>query len=91
MEDVGISDEQKIIKKLYPNLKGIDFGDVFTTAKGDSPEKFFMKPKSQNIIKDLDNGYTIREIMEMRKCSPNLVSKVKKLSIQNRTSLKRNN
>ena len=41
MEDVGISDEQKIIKKLYPNLKGIDFGDVFTTAKGDSPEKFF--------------------------------------------------
>ena len=38
-----------------------------------------MKPKSQNIIKDLDNGYTIREIMEMRKCSPSLVSKVKKL------------
>jgi len=30
-------------------------------------------------MKDLDNGYTIREIMEMRKCSPSLVSKVKKL------------
>jgi hypothetical protein len=47
-----------------------------------SPEKFLMKPKSQNIIKDLDNGYTIREIMEMRKCSPSLVSKVKKLRIE---------
>jgi hypothetical protein len=31
------------------------------------------------IMKDLDNGYTIREIMEMRKCGPGLVSKVKKL------------
>ena len=30
-------------------------------------------------MKDLDNGYTIREIMEMRKCSPSLVSKVIKL------------
>jgi hypothetical protein len=30
-------------------------------------------------MKDLDNGNTIREIMEMRKCSPGLVSKVKKL------------
>ena len=30
-------------------------------------------------MKDIDNGYTIREIMEMRKCSPSLVSKVKKL------------
>ena len=30
-------------------------------------------------MKDLDNGYTIREIMEMRKCSPSLLSKVKNL------------
>ena len=30
-------------------------------------------------MKDLDNGYTIIEIMEMRKCSPGLVSKVNKL------------
>ena len=44
-----------------------------------SPEKFLIKSKSQNIIKDLDNGYTIREIMEMRKCSPGLVSKIKKI------------
>ena len=44
-----------------------------------SPEKFLMKPKSQNIIKDLDNGYTIREIMEMRKCSPSTIDKVKRL------------
>ena len=44
-----------------------------------SSEKFLKRDKSQKIIKDLDNGYTIREIMEMRKCSPGLVSKVKKL------------
>ena len=44
-----------------------------------STEKFLMKPKSQNIIKDLDNGYTIREIMEMRKCSPSTIDKVKRL------------
>ena len=27
---------------------------------------------------DINNGYTIREIMEMRKCSPSLVSKIKR-------------
>lgn len=43
------------------------------------PEDFLKRDKSQKIMKDLDNGYTIREIMEMRKCSPGLVSKVKKL------------
>jgi DNA invertase Pin-like site-specific DNA recombinase len=44
-----------------------------------SPEKFLMKTKPQNIIKDLDNGYTMKEIMEMRKCSPSTIDKVKKL------------
>ena len=43
------------------------------------PEDFLKRDKSVKIMKDLDNGYTIREIMEMRKCSPSLVSKVKKL------------
>lgn len=43
------------------------------------PEDFLKRDKSVKIMKDLDNGYTIREIMEMRKCSPGLVSKVKKL------------
>jgi DNA invertase Pin-like site-specific DNA recombinase len=44
-----------------------------------SPEKFIMKTKPQNIIKDLDNGYTTREIMEMRKCSPSMIQKVKRI------------
>jgi len=43
------------------------------------PEDFLKRDKSVKIMKDLDNGYTIREIMEMRKCGPGLVSKVKKL------------
>ena len=43
------------------------------------PEDFLKRDKSVKIMKDLDNGYTIREIMEMRKCSPGLVIKVKKL------------
>ena len=43
------------------------------------PEDFLKRDKSVKIMKDLDNGYRIREIMEMRKCGPGLVSKVKKL------------
>ena len=35
------------------------------------------KKKSQLIIKDLNNGYTTREIMEMRNCSPSTIQKVK--------------
>lgn len=33
--------ESEIIKKLFPNLKGINFESISTTPKGDSPEKFF--------------------------------------------------
>ena len=66
----GIERTMKLHPERYSGRK------IGTTI---SPEKFLMKTKSQNIIKDLDNGYTIREIMEMRKCSPSLVSKVKKL------------
>lgn len=43
------------------------------------PEDFLKRDKSVKIMKDLDNGYTIREIMEMRKCGPGLVTKVKRL------------
>ena len=61
-------------KKLHPErYSGRKIGTTI------SPEDFLKKLKPQNIMKDLDNGYTIREIMEMRKCSPSLVSKVKKL------------
>lgn len=44
-----------------------------------SPMKFLTKEKPQKIMKDIDNGYSVREIMEMRKCSPSLVQKVKRL------------
>ena len=44
-----------------------------------SPKDFLKKDKPQKIMKDLDNGYTIREIMEMRRCGSSLVQKVKKL------------
>lgn len=44
-----------------------------------SPMKFLNKEKPQKIMKDIDNGYSVREIMEMRKCSPSLVQKVKRL------------
>ena len=44
-----------------------------------TPEDFLKRDKSVKIMKDLDNGYTIREIMEMRKCGPGLVTKVKRL------------
>ena len=44
-----------------------------------SPKKFLQLDKSQKIMKDLDNGYSVREIMEMRKCGSGLVSKVRKL------------
>ena len=44
-----------------------------------SPDRFLLLDKSQKIMKDLDNGYSVREIMEMRKCGSGLVSKVRKL------------
>lgn len=69
MEGIRIRKE----KGLY---QGRQIGSVV------KPENFLKKEKSIKIMKDLDNGYTIREIMEMRKCSPSLVSKVKRLRIQ---------
>jgi DNA invertase Pin-like site-specific DNA recombinase len=66
MEGIRIRKE----KGLY---KGRQIGTTI------SPMKFLTKEKPQKIMKDIDNGYTIREIMEMRKCSPSFVQKVKKL------------
>lgn len=36
------------------------------------PQEFLKKDKPQKVMKDLDNGYTIREIMEMRKWLMNI-------------------
>ena len=56
--------------------KGLYTGRKIGTKE--SIQKFINKTKSQLIIKDLNNGYTIREIMEMRKCSPSTIDNVKK-------------
>ena len=66
MEGIRIRKE----KGLY---KGRQIGTTI------SPIKFLTKEKPQKIMKDIDNGYSVREIMEMRKCSPSLVQKVKRL------------
>lgn len=61
-------------KKLEPwKYSGRKIGSVV------KPQDFLKKDKPQKVMKDLDNGYTIREIMEMRKCSPSFIQKVKKL------------
>ena len=74
MIDIRRSEGIERTKKLEPwKYSGRKIGSVVT------PEDFLKRDKSVKIMKDLDNGYTIREIMEMRKCSPGLVSKVKKL------------
>ena len=58
--------------------KGLYKGRQIGTT--DSVEKFLNKPKSIRILKDLENGYGIREISEMRDCSYSTIYKVKRLS-----------
>ena len=73
--------ERKLIKERQMEgvrirqSKGLYTGRQIGT--GESIEKFLNKKKSQLIIKDINNGYTTREIMEMRKCSPSTVQKIK--------------
>jgi DNA invertase Pin-like site-specific DNA recombinase len=69
MEGIRIRKE----KGLY---KGRQIGSVV------SPQRFLMKEKSKNILKDLENGYSMREITKMRNCSLSTINKVKKLSLQ---------
>ena len=76
MIDMRRTEGIKRTKELEPwKYSGRKIGSVV------KPEDFLKRDKSVKIMKDLDNGYTIREIMEMRKCGPGLVSKVKKLRI----------
>ena len=58
--------------------KGLYKGRQIGTT--DSIEKFLNKPKSKDILRDLDNGYGIREISEMRGCSFSTIYKTKRLS-----------
>ena len=74
MIDMRRTEGIKRTKILHPErYSGRKIGSVV------SPEKFLQLDKSQKIMKDLDNGYSVREIMEMRKCGSGLVSKVRKL------------
>jgi len=47
-----------------------------------SPEKFLQRKKSQMIIKDIENGYSTKEIIFRCRCSYSTISKVKKLQEQ---------
>ena len=58
--------------------KGLYKGRQIGTT--DSIEKFLNKTKSKDILRDLDNGYGIREISEMRDCSFSTIYKTKRLS-----------
>ena len=58
--------------------KGLYKGRQIGTT--DSIEKFLNKSKSKDILRDLDNGYGIREISEMRDCSFSTIYKTKRLS-----------
>jgi len=48
----------------------------------ESIEKFLSKPKSQMIIKDLENGYTTKEISYRCRCSYSTIDKVKKFMLE---------
>ena len=55
---------------------------IGTTEK---PENYIKKLKSTQILKDLENGYGVREISKMRDCSFSTIYKVKKISEQLKT------
>lgn len=57
--------------------KGLYMGRQIGTKESD--EKFLSKPKSKDILKDLGNGYSVREISKMRNCSYSTVYKVRNL------------
>ena len=57
--------------------KGLYMGRQIGTKE--TNEKFLSKPKSKDILKDLGNGYSVREISKMRNCSYSTVYKVKNL------------
>lgn len=63
--------------------KGLYMGRQIGTKESD--EKFLSKPKSKDILKDLGNGYSVREISKMRNCSYSTVYKVRDLSTVHQT------
>lgn len=51
-------------------------------GSNEKPENYIKKVKSQQILKDLNNGYGVREISQMRDCSFSTIYKVKRISEQ---------
>lgn len=63
-------------KKFHPErYSGRKIGTTETI------DKFLSKPKSQMIIKDLENGYTHKEISFRCRCSFSTINKVQKLNL----------
>jgi DNA invertase Pin-like site-specific DNA recombinase len=67
-------------KKLHPErYSGRKIGSI------EKPENYIKKLKSTQILKDLENGYGVREISKMRDCSFSTIYKVKRISEQLKT------
>jgi len=74
--------ERKMIRERQ--REGIEKGKLEGKYRGrmvntkESIEKFLSKPKSRMIIKDLENGYTHKEISYRCRCSFSTIDKVKR-------------
>ena len=78
-EDVKMSKEKKtssseIIKKLYPKLKGIEFELIATTAKGESPEKFFVSDIDGKWFYTMEFSFRSTHFRECRSYSFNAIA-----------------
>lgn len=79
--------EKKMIKERQK--EGIKKAQIEGKYRGrvinskESPAEFLQKPKIKKIIKDLENGYTVRRISDNVDCSFTTVLKVKKLLKEN--------
>ncbi|MCH7410201.1 recombinase family protein [Belliella sp. DSM 111904] len=75
--------EKKLIKERQiegiekAKLEGKYTGRVVNSKE--SVEQFLKKPKIKRIIRDINSGYTVREIAENANCSNTTILKVKKL------------
>lgn len=77
MIDMRRTEGIKRTKQLEPwKYSGRKIGTTETT------ERFLAKSKSKAILKDLDNGYGVREISKMRNCSFSTIYKVINLNKQ---------
>lgn len=83
--------EKKMIKERQKEgiarakLEGKYRGRVVNSKE--SPDQFLQKPKIKRIIRDINSGYTIRDIAENANCSNSTIFKVKKMLKISNTSI----